>query len=280
MCTLLLLHGIPVVCALACCTTRSLSEVRLVSWIMICTAALGTSIAFGTYCMTSCMPLPQVAIMCGPYFLNAQQVLLYLLHCCIAVETLHNMLQRPFEAELVSFTCLQGQDAMASSHQHFAHPSSPTHHPSPSRMAAASYPHPPPSPPPHPAASYPHPPLSPPPHPAAYTAGHPPAAYVPGSFVAGVPFDSLPLHHQNFILKTATHCWKDQYTDLQQDNYRLKTATHCWKDQYADLQQDNARLRAHIASGEERRESLEDRVQLLEMRLHMQEGGNSRTASG
>lgn len=93
-----------------------------------------------------------------------------------------------------------------------------------------------------------------------------------------MPFDSLPPHHQNFILKTATHCWRDQYADLQQDNDRLKTATHCWKDQYANLQQDNERLRASIASDKQRREVLEDRVQLLEMRLHRQEGGHSTTA--
>ena len=152
----------------------------------------------------------------------------------------------------------------------FAHPSSPSHYPSspsPPRMAAASYPHPP---------------LSLPPHPAAYTAGHtdPSAAYVPGGFVAGVPFDSLPIHHQNFILKTATHCWKDQYADLQQDNDRLKTATHCWKNQYAGLQQDNDRLRACIASDKKQQQILEDRVQLLEMQLCMQEGRHRRTANG
>lgn len=223
--------------------------------------------------------LPQVAIIFGLQYSSAQQILLCLLHCC------RDTVIYAAEASLLRLNmsiplCLQVHNAMASSDQHLGHPSSPLHHPSPSRVAAASYPHSQPSPPPHPSASYPHPLPSPPPHPADDSAGHSSAAYVPGSFVAGVPFDSLPLHHQNFILKTATHCWKDQYTELQHDNDRLKTATHCWKDQYADLQQDNARLRANIASGKEQRESLEDRVQLLEMRLHMQEGSNSRTASG
>ena len=76
--------------------------------------------------------------------------------------------------------------------------------------------------------------------------------HVPGSSVAITPFDSLPLHHQNFILKTATHCWKDQYADLQQDHERLQDS---------------------LASIKRRRENLEDQVQLLEQRLRMQEGG-------
>ena len=71
-------------------------------------------------------------------------------------------------------------------------------------------------------------------------------AYVPGSFVAGVPFQGLPLHHQNFILTAATHCWKDQY---------------------AELQLDNKSLRASLAATKDEQKSMEDRLQLLEARL-------------
>ena len=49
-------------------------------------------------------------------------------------------------------------------------------------------------------------------------------AYVPGSFVAGVVFDTLPLDHQNYILKAATHSWKKQYADLQLDNQKLRAS--------------------------------------------------------
>lgn len=144
---------------------------------------------------------------------------------------------------------------MASSDQRFAHPSSPSHYASPPHVVAAFYPHMAPSPPSHPTAPYSRSTPSLLPHPAAFTAAHPgpSVAYVPGSFVAGVPFDGLPLHHQNFILKAATHCWKDQY---------------------ADLQQDNERLRASLSSDREQRESMEDRVHVLEQRLSMQGGNN------
>ncbi|DBA88996.1 TPA: hypothetical protein ACH3X2_000215 [Trebouxia sp. C0005] len=74
----------------------------------------------------------------------------------------------------------------------------------------------------------------------------PSVPYVPGSFVAGVPFDALPLYHQNFILKAATHCWKDQY---------------------AELQHDNIKLRASLAAAKGEQESMEERLQRLEDRL-------------
>lgn len=77
----------------------------------------------------------------------------------------------------------------------------------------------------------------------------PSVAYVPGSFVAGVPFETLPLYHQNFILKAATHCWKDQY---------------------AELQLDNNKLRAGLASSQGQHASLEERLQLLEEQLETQ----------
>lgn len=64
-----------------------------------------------------------------------------------------------------------------------------------------------------------------------------------------MPFDSLPVDHQNFILKTATHCWKDQY---------------------AALQQENERLQASLASNREQHKILYDRVQLLEQQLNVQ----------
>jgi len=74
----------------------------------------------------------------------------------------------------------------------------------------------------------------------------PSVPYVPGSFVYGVPFDGLPLYHQNFILKAATHCWKDQY---------------------AELQHDNNKLRASLAAAKDEQESMEERLQRLEDKL-------------
>ncbi len=138
-----------------------------------------------------------------------------------------------------------------------AHASSPTHTPSsPQRSPHRSLPsytaqvlH-------TPSASNPGtvPHAVPPPYSPAYAAATslpspsaaPSVPYVPGSFVAGVPFDGLPLYHQNFILKAATHCWKDQY---------------------AELQHDNIKLRSSLAAAKGEQESMEERLQRLEDRL-------------
>lgn len=124
---------------------------------------------------------------------------------------------------------LQVYGCMARSNQRLAPPTYPSHYGS----ALAPYPHPPSSPPPRPTAAYP----------------GPSVAHAPGRAVPGTPFDSLPLDHQNFILKTATHCWRDQY---------------------AALQQDNASLRASLASDRQQHKILKDRVQLLEQQLILQ----------
>ena len=139
-----------------------------------------------------------------------------------------------------------------------AYPSSPTYASTP-HMGPAHHPYPCHQPDHYPShfssqydSQYPsHYPASYPPHSADHSASSPisSAAYASGSFVAGTPFESLPLDHQNFILKTAMHCWAEQY---------------------AEMQQDNSRLRASLASGREQQESMEDRVQLLEQQLSME----------
>lgn len=61
-------------------------------------------------------------------------------------------------------------------------------------------------------------------------------AYVPGSFVAGVVFDTLPLDHQNYILKAATHSWKKQYADLQLDNQKLRASLDATREQHDSME--------------------------------------------
>lgn len=74
----------------------------------------------------------------------------------------------------------------------------------------------------------------------------------PDSLVAGMTFDALPLAHQNFILRAATHCWRDQY---------------------AEVQIDNSQLREKITHAQERCNEMEDQVQLWEQQLSMERAG-------